>query len=139
MINSRIQNRQTYTGSRGGVLSVEMALTLPVLFLILLAAFELGRANLMRHGAETAAYECARVAILPGATSAEIRQAADRVMLSVGATNFDLTVTPATILSTTRDVEVSVTVPLDQNMALATFVRGFRFTGRCELSTELAQ
>jgi len=116
-----------------------MAITLPVLFLILFAAFELGRANLIRHGAEAAAYEGARVAILPGATSTEIRQAADKVMLSVGATNFDLTVTPATILPTTRDVEVRVTVPLDQNMSFATFVRGFRFTGRCELSTELAQ
>lgn len=139
MIPSQRIFRRINAGQRRGLLTVEMALTLPALFLILFASFELGRANLMRHGAEAAAYEGARVAILPGATSAEIRQAAEKVLLSVGATNFNLQVSPARILPTTRNVEVSITVPLDQNLTFATFVRGFRFTGKCQLSTELSQ
>ena len=56
---------------RQGAAVIEMALTLPVLFLLLFACYEFGRANMIRHTAQGAAYEAARVAIVPGATRAE--------------------------------------------------------------------
>ena len=50
---------------------MEFAITAPIFFLFLLAAFEFGWLNVMRHTADNAAYEAARTAIVPGATAAE--------------------------------------------------------------------
>ena len=46
--------------------SVEFAITAPIFFLFLLAAFEFGWMNVMRHTADNAAYEAARAAMVPG-------------------------------------------------------------------------
>lgn len=124
-------------GDRRGAVAVEMALTLPILFLILFGAFELGQANMIRHATDAAAYEGARVAILPGATPAEAEAAARQILDTVGVTSFTMQVTPNPILSNTQEVELTIEVPLDQNMGVARFVDGVRFTGRCRLSREL--
>ena len=43
--------------TRRGASTVELALVLPIFFTLLFTAYEFGRANLMRHGAESAAYD----------------------------------------------------------------------------------
>ena len=45
---------------RHGVAAVEFALTVPFLFLFIFATYELGRANMIMHTTEAAAYEGAR-------------------------------------------------------------------------------
>ncbi len=113
-----------------------MALVLPIFFVILFAAFEIGRANLMRHGTESAAYEAVRAAIVPGATNADVQNAARRILQSVGVDQFTITTNPANVQTPTDELEVNITVPLDQNMSFASFVKGFNFTGHCRLSRE---
>lgn len=122
---------------RRGAVAVEMALTLPILLLLLFAVIEIGRANMVRHAAESAAYEGARAGILPGATAEEARDAARRILDTVGVTNFQMTVTPDPISGNAEQVEVSIRVPLDQNMTAARLVSGLEFTGECTLSREL--
>jgi len=122
--------------NRRGAATVELAMVLPIFFTLLFAAFEFGRANLMRHGAESAAYEAARAAIVPGATNADVRAAAERVLASVGVESFTITTNPANVQTPSNDLEVRIAVPLDQNFAATTFVTGFVFTGQCRLSRE---
>lgn len=121
---------------RNGATTVELALVLPVFFTLLFAAFEMGHANLIRQGAESAAYEAARAAIVPGATNADVRNAAQRVLDTVGVARFTLTTQPANLQAQSDELEVNIAVPLDQNLTFATFVEGFVFTGHCRLSRE---
>lgn len=121
---------------RRGAAAVELALVLPIFFTLLFTAYEFGRANLMRHGAESAAYEAARAAIVPGANNADVRTAAERVLASVGVDQFTITTVPANVQTPSTNLEVRIAVPLDQNFAISTFVTGFVFTGRCRLSRE---
>jgi len=50
--------------ARRGATTVEFAITAPVFFLFLLAAFEFGWLNVIRHTADNAAYEAARTAMV---------------------------------------------------------------------------
>ncbi len=122
--------------NRDGSTTVELALILPIFFTLLFAAFEFGHANMMRHGAQSAAYEAARAAIVPNATNQDVQTAAQRVLDSVGVRNFTLTTEPANIQTLSNDVAVNIAIPLDQNVTFATFVRGFVFTGHSRLSRE---
>ena len=79
------------------------------------ASFEFSRLNVIRHTADNAAYEAARKAIVPGATSAEaVTKANDtlRVVNTVGAV---VTVNPTTLGPDTEEVTVTVNVLMDQN------------------------
>ncbi|NND98377.1 MAG: pilus assembly protein [Pirellulaceae bacterium] len=101
--------------NRAGVAAVEFALVVPLLFLFFFAAFEFCRVNMIRHTADNAVYEAARVAIIPGATAEEAEQEAEQILNSLGLTNVDVKVTPSKIEKDTEEVTVRVTVPLDDN------------------------
>jgi Flp pilus assembly protein TadG len=101
--------------SRQGATAVEFALTAPVFFLFLLAAFEFGWLNVMRHTADNAAYEAARTAMVPGATVADARTKADELLNIVGARGAQITVTPPVIAPETTQVTVAVDIPMNRN------------------------
>src|SRR3990170_1920701 len=82
---------------RRGATAVEFALTAPIFFMFLLAAFEFGWLNVIRHTADNAAYEAARTAMVPGATADEARAKANGLLAIVGARGASVTVTPATL------------------------------------------
>ena len=65
---------------RAGAVTAEFAITAPIFFLFLLAAFEFGWLNVIRHTADNAAYEAARTVIVPGATVADARAKANRIL-----------------------------------------------------------
>ena len=101
--------------TRIGATAVEVAICLPILFLFLFSSYELSRGNFLSHAVESAAYEGARVGILPGANKAKIQAAVDFVMKSCGATNYQVTVTPAVLTEETTKVTVEVAVPMQEN------------------------
>ncbi|QDT13303.1 TadE/TadG family type IV pilus assembly protein [Planctomycetes bacterium K23_9] len=101
--------------NRQGAAMVEFAIVAPILFLFFFAAFEFCRVNMIRHTADNAVYEGARVAIIPGATAAEAEAEARLILNSLGLNNVTVTVTPNTIDRTTEEVTVSAEIPLDQN------------------------
>ena len=72
----------------------EFALTVPMFFLFLMASFEFGWLNVMRHTADNAAYEAARYAMVPGGTAAEAKAKANAILNIVGARGAKVTVTP---------------------------------------------
>src|SRR3954470_14926760 len=93
---------------RVGAVAVEFALTAPLFFLFLLAAFEFGWLNVMRHTADNAAYEAARAAMVPGATAADALAKATGLLNVVGARGATINITPAIITDSTPEVTVAV-------------------------------
>jgi Flp pilus assembly protein TadG len=100
---------------RRGATAVEFALTAPLFFMFLLAAFEFGWLNVIRHTADNAAYEAARAAMVPGATAAEATTKANNLLNIVGARSAQITVTPTELTPETDQVTVTIDVPMSQN------------------------
>ncbi|MFK7767140.1 MAG: TadE/TadG family type IV pilus assembly protein [Mariniblastus sp.] len=123
---------------RRGALTVEVALCLPILLMTLFGCFELAHANMLLHATESAAYEGARIGIIPGATEQKIQDAASGVLRTVGINNFTITVTPSVITTETEAVSVNIEVPFRGNTSLPTFfITNPVFRGNCELSREI--
>ncbi len=121
-----------------GAITVEVALCLPILLTVLFGSYELARANMMLHSTESAAYEGARVGIIPGATPQSVRDSVGHVLRSVGVTQFNVQITPPVLTNADEEIEVEVTVPFRENLAIPTFfIRDPVFTGTCTLRREL--
>lgn len=101
---------------RRGVATVEFALTVPIWFLVLFTALELGRMNMIRQTANNAAYEAVRTCIVPGATNAEGVAAATTLLTSIGVKDYTVTISPTTITDTTPSVTATVVVPYGKNL-----------------------
>ncbi|MCI0335235.1 MAG: pilus assembly protein [Planctomycetes bacterium] len=114
---------------RRGATAVEFALTAPVFFIFLLAAFEFGWLNVVRHTADNAAYEAARTAIVPGATSAEARTMANRLLNIVGTRGATVTISPDPVTTDTEAVTVNIQIPMNQNGLIAP-----RFTSKTTIT-----
>src|SRR4051812_37920508 len=117
--------------SRRGVVAVEFAITAPIFFLFLLAAFEFGWLNVIRHTADNAAYEAARAVMVPGASAAEATAKATSVLNVVGARGAKINITPSTITNATTEVKVAIDIPMSSNGLITP-----RFTGKTTLHSE---
>ena len=123
---------------RTGALAVEMAICLPLLLMLLFGCYEMSRANMILHATESAAYEGARVGILPGATQEKITLATSQILRTMGISDFEVEVSPAVIQRDTPVVEVTVRVPFAKNTLIPTmFIKDPTFRGVCSLTREL--
>ncbi len=116
--------KANFVPKRRGAAMVEFAMVTPLLFLFFFAAFEFCRVAMIRHTVDNAVYEGCRLAIVPGATAEEARQAAESVLNSLALTGTNVTVSPSDLDHGTSEVSVTVEVNLDNN----TFVPP-QFTG----------
>jgi|SRR4051812_48175351 hypothetical protein len=130
MMNTNF-NCRNVRRSRRGAAAVEFAITAPVFFLFLLAAFEFGWLNVMRHTADNAAYEAARAAMVPGATAADATNKANGLLNIVGARGATVVITPSVITPTTKDVTVAIDIPMNRNGLIVP-----RFTQKTVLHSE---
>ena len=122
---------------RTGALTVEVALCLPILLMVLFGGFELCYTNMLIHSTESAAYAGARVGIIPGATPDRIRAEAGASLRAVGIKNFTVTVTPNVIQNDTQKVTVDIAVPFRANTSFPAFyVNDPTFRGSCTLTRE---
>lgn len=121
-----------------GAITVEVALCLPVLFLLLFGCYELAKANMMLHATQSAAYEGARAGIIPGATPDKVEDAAGFVLRTLGIDDFDVEINPPVIALDTDLVEVIVRVPVADNLSLPRlFIKDPTFRGTCQLRREI--
>lgn len=130
-------NSANSASSRCGATVVELAFVFPILLLLLFGAIDFSRANSIRNTAENAAYEGARRAIVPGATSQSAEEAANAILgfLSLNSTN--VTVAPTIITNSTPQVTVSVSVPLAGNLYAANqLLTSKTITRSCTLTRE---
>ena len=120
-----------------GAVAVEFAICVPILFALLFGCYELARANLMKHATESAAYEGARVGIIPGATEEEIRDATRFVLTSVGVNDFSVDVQNSVSADDVEQVTVEIEVSFEDNFKIGTFfVTDPVFLGTCTLNRE---
>ena len=111
--------RRSMRRARWGVVTVEFAICAPILFFFFFAALEFSRVNMIRQSVENAVYEGSRRGIVPGATAADCRAAAQNVLNTVMARNATIDVTPAVIVQDTPEVTVAVAVPVNSNSWVA--------------------
>lgn len=115
-----------------GATAVEFAVTAPVLFIMVFAAIEFGRVNMIRHSVENAAYEGARRGIVGSATDAQVEAAVNQHLSAVAVSGAS---TEVAIVGT--DVSVTVNVPFAQNNWIAPFFfHAPTISASCSLSRE---
>lgn len=133
----RRTGRSRRAASRDGAVTVEFAFTAPLVFLILFAALEFGRYNMIMQTATNAAFEAARHCIVPGAAASDGQTAGMSVLNAVGIQNATVTMSPTTITSTTQQVTATVSVPVGSNLWLAPlFVSTGTMTRTCTLTCD---
>ena len=124
--------------TRRGALTVEVAICLPILLMFLFACYEIAHANMLLHATESAAYEAARVGIVPGARRDKIESAAAAILNTVGIQDFSIKLTPNVITPDTPKVKVEVAVPFRRNtVSPQFFIKDPTFRGQCELTREV--
>jgi Flp pilus assembly protein TadG len=116
---------------------VEVALVLPILLTLFFGAIDFSRANSIRNTLENAAYEGARRAIVPGATAADVQQAAMEILTVLSIEQATITIVPNTITDATTQVTVSISVPLGSNLyASSQILSSSTLTKSCSLTRE---
>jgi Flp pilus assembly protein TadG len=101
-------NGQTRIDVRKGVAAIEFAIIANVLFILVMASFEIARLNLARNLAQDAAYYAARQAMVPGATDAEAHEEAKRILASMFDRGYQVKIHPLGHESERVMVEVSI-------------------------------
>ena len=123
---------------RRGATTVEFALTVPILFLLLFGGYELSRANMLMHTCEAAAYEGARVGIVPGSLAQDVENTTNRVLATVGVNNATVTINPANLETPSEIISVTVQFSFQDNSVLASnFMSNEPFVRTCELLREV--
>lgn len=121
---------------RRGAYVVEVALALPVIFLVTFSGFELMYFFKARHTANQAAYAAARQLVIPGGRVEDAIAAANRIaevhMLQVDA----ISVTPEVITRDTRQVTVEINIRFLSEWSFARLFAGQSIIARCTLAHE---
>ena len=134
--NIKVQQRFARTNRRA-VVTVEMALLMSLAFLVMLGTIEMARFQLLVHAAENAAYEAARVAIIPGASASAAENTALSYLAIYKTCNPSVTITPNVINEATETVRVRVAVPVNGNSwVIPTFGKNKVIQGEAILRTE---
>lgn len=115
MANPLLPSKAQRRTSRRGAALVEFAVVLPVIMLFLTAMVEISRILMLQHTADTAAYEAARCAMVPGATATEAEWEAFALIEAAGLRNTTVTISPSEITEDTAFITVRVQVPANEN------------------------
>ena len=107
-------------------------------FMFFMAAVEFARVSMAHGTLGNAAYEGARVAIVPGATADEARSAAQQLVDAALLRSAQITIDPAALTPDTTEVTVTVTVDMDANgwLVLPKFTRGMQISRSRTLARE---
>lgn len=108
---------KTRDASRPGLAIVEVALVLPIFVIIAVSTIDTCRAIYVRQSAKIAAFECARIAIFPGATIENVQAQCDAILSERGFVNYSLNLsTPDFTLLRIGDLlQVTVSIPANAN------------------------
>lgn len=123
--------------ARGGAATVELALTLPIVLVVLVGGIEFTRACQVANACAFSAYEGCRAAIIPGGTASAATSAAQQFLTANSIGSSTITVTPSVIDDTTSTVTVNIAVKLDKSGWIAPiFTSGISVSRSCTLTRE---
>lgn len=123
--------------NRRGVTTVEFVLVVPIFFTMLFAGIEFATIGTIRATSHNAAYEAARVLVVPGAVASDGVNEAERIMSIVGVNTLTVTTSPAVIRDDTREVTVNIAIPYANNAVFTPwFVGNVTLQSSCTLRTE---
>ncbi len=106
---------------RRGATMVETAFALPIVFLFFTGMIEISRVLLLQHSVDTAAYEGARCAMVPGSTKDEAVAAANALLTAAKLKSAIITVQPDPISETTALINVRIELPVSANSWITPF------------------
>ncbi len=132
-MNSSIRKiRQRAKRRHVGAMLVEIAVLLPIIFVMIAAFIELSRAWMLKQTADSAAYEGARAAIVAGAVPQDGRTAAESLLKASGIKRWSISIEPTIIEESTPYVKLSVRIPVAGNTWISPF-----FFKQTELSSSV--
>jgi Flp pilus assembly protein TadG len=107
-----MRRRNSKNGQRFGAAAVELALVIPILLFVVMAAVETCDLVFLRQSLKISAYEGARISIVPGATTYDIEYQVAEIAAARNLDNPTVTITPSNFedLSSGEFVTVEVTV-----------------------------
>jgi Flp pilus assembly protein TadG len=124
---------------RRGAATVEFAVTLPVLILIVLGAIETCSMIFLRQTLTIAAYEATRVALVPKVSNAQVLHAANSILNDRRVRGANIAITPRDFATAEVQSFITVTVsaPANSNALLTPlFFRGRTLVGQCSMMKE---
>jgi Flp pilus assembly protein TadG len=111
LLNSLFHARKTRgANGRRGVATVELAVCLPVLLILVVGAIEGANFIFLKQSVTVAAYESANLAAQAGGTSDEARHRAEQILAARSIDNATIEFTPTSVEAAERGQVVAVTV-----------------------------
>lgn len=110
-----ISRRQSPNKHRAGATTVEMALVLPIFFVVVLGFIEITRLYTAYNNIQIAALQSVRACSLPNANATSARQAAAEFLKSLGydSTTIQVTTNPAQLSESSQLASVTVVLELN--------------------------
>jgi Flp pilus assembly protein TadG len=103
-----MKNNRIPKEARLGAYTVEFAVCCGLFFMMIMSSIEFTRFMYARHSVDQAAYEAARIGIVPGQTPASVTARANQILNAAGVRNATVTVTPNVFTTSTSTVTVSI-------------------------------
>lgn len=111
------RGRRSGAARRRGVATVELALVLPVLLILIFGTLEICQRLLLRESAAVAAYETARLAARRHATAEEAISRGLSILEGRGIDGGSVQLSPTSLVnaSTGEELQVTVAIPIEDN------------------------
>jgi len=136
MKRTQISGSRCRTERRGATM-VEFIFVVPIFFTVLFAGIEFATIGTIRSTSHNAAYEGARLLVIPGANAQNGIDEAKRIMAVVGVDTLTVTTTPVVIRDDTTQITVDIEIPYAQNAVFTPWFVGNRILrSTCTLKTE---
>jgi len=124
---------------RKGVAAVEFAIVAPVLLIILLGTIETCTMIFLQQSLTIAAYEAARVTVVPNTKTSEVNAAATRLLSRRRVKGFTIKITPSNFQAASYGtfIRVEVAAPCNENSPISPFYFNSKtLTGSVEVMKE---
>lgn len=114
MMRRNRPNRKSRFHNREGTVATEMAVCLPIMFLLFLGSIDLIRYNLLRNIVTHAAYEAARTGIVKGATIDDVKAVVgDELSKFASPLEYTITTNPEVLPTSGASGTLQITVTAD--------------------------
>lgn len=120
-----------------GAFTVEVAICIPIAFLVIFGIVEFARVGQVSNAAAFASYQGCRRGIVTGATATDVKSAAQAVLDSMSIPKATIIVTPSVITKSTTAVTVIVSVPMNSASWIApVYTKDFTISKGCSMTCQ---